>query len=234
MSKLDALVSRIQRHLELSQSVLISDSLDRSKLDIKSISQFVSSVNDSVDRVVSAREPQDISRIISETLAITETLQAYKNDEQLIAPLPPALPEVPNLIGTRERAIRFPRRAPRPIVIDEVVNVAIAALKLLAFSDSNNKAIVGIKPRPTPNVVLSTMILARSQMSLARCSIKTQPQPMILKARLQLSLPLSSLYLTTAKLRLRPQPQSIHAVKAVNFEKMHKLTRIMKIAMLLD
>ena len=44
---------------------------------------------------------------------------------------------------------------------------------------------------------------------------------MILKARL--CLPLSSLNLTTAKLKLRPQVQTIHAVKAVNFEKMHKL-----------
>ena len=57
---------------------------------------------------------------------------------------------------------------------------------------------------------------------------------MDLKARLSLSLPLSSLNLTTAKLKLRPQNHSIHALKAVNFEKMHKLTRIMKIAMLVE
>ena len=36
----------------------------------------------------------------------------------------------------------------------------------------------------------------------------------------------------TARLKTRPETQSIHALKAVNFEKMHKLVRIMKIAML--
>ena len=36
----------------------------------------------------------------------------------------------------------------------------------------------------------------------------------------------------TARLKTRPETQSIHALKAVNFEKMYKLTRIMKIAML--
>ena len=53
---------------------------------------------------------------------------------------------------------------------------------------------------------------------------------MILKAKLAL---LSSPEMwARSKLKTRPETQSIHALKAVNFEKMYKLTRIMKIAML--
>ena len=67
---------------------------------------------------------------------------------------------------------------------------------------------------------------------IVQCAIKTQPEPMILKVRL--CLPLSSLNLTTAKLKLRPQVQTMHAVKAVNFDKMHRVVKIMKIAMLAE
>ena len=210
-----------------TQTLTISDGVVRltAKAAIKTLS-------DNVTISESALLAKAKTRTISETTTIAETIQAYKNDEPLIPPIPPALPEVPNLIGTRERAVRAVRRAPRAIVIDEIKNIAIAPLKLLAFSDSNNKAIVGIKPRPTPNVALSGVSLARSQPMIANSGIKTQLQPNIVKARL--SLPLSSLHLTTAKLKLRPQLQTMHALKAVNFEKMYKLTRIMKIAMLAE
>ena len=233
-----------------SETVTVSEQALREQLKVRPLPTQTLTISDAVVRLTAKAAIKTLSdnvtisdsallakaktRTISETTTIAETIQAYKNDEPLIPPIPPALPEVPNLIGTRERAVRAVRRAPRAIVIDEIKNVAIAPLKLLAFSDSNNKAIakIGIKPRPTPNVALSKMLVARSQMSLAQCSIKTQLQPMEVKANMRL--PLSSLHLTTAKLKLRPQAQSIHALKAVNFEKMHKLTRIMKVAMLIE
>lgn len=59
-----------------------------------------------------------------------------------------------------------------------------------------------------------------------------QPEPMTVKATLAL---LSSPRMwAAARLKIRPEPQSIHALKAVNFEKMYKLTRIMKLAMLAE
>ena len=59
-----------------------------------------------------------------------------------------------------------------------------------------------------------------------------QPQPMEVKARLALLSP--PCMWAAARLKTRPEAQSIHSLKAVNFDKMYKLTRIMKIAMLAE
>ena len=184
-------------------------------------------VSDAVSIVV--HQPTK-SRIISQTSTVSETLQAYKNDQELIPPAPPEVPTPQNIIGFRQRAVRLPKRAPRAILIEaELTNLVIAPLKLLAFSDSINKAIVGIRPRLVHNVALSPVSLVPQRLVIT-ASIKTQPEPMILKARLAL---LSSPEMwATSRLKTRPESQSISALKAVNFEKMHKLTRIMKIAML--
>jgi hypothetical protein len=228
---LNLVVTRIERHLDLSQTVIISDALSRSKLDIKWIPQFVFGVNDSVDRVVQSRPPQNIIRIISEqTLTITETIELYKNDV-LVEPVA-EIPTPQNILGTRERRVRAPRRPPRAIVIDEVVNVAIAPLKLLAFTETINKAIVGIRPRNArQNVALSRLSLARSPLMITQSSIKTSPQPMILKAKLALA---SSPQLTTQKLRLRPELQSIVSLKAINGERVDKLHKLVLLAMMIE
>ena len=68
------------------------------------------------------------TRIISDTTTISETIQLYKNGV-LVEPVA-EIPTPQNIIGTRERRVRAPRRPPRAIVIDEIKNVAIAALKL--------------------------------------------------------------------------------------------------------
>jgi hypothetical protein len=154
----------------------------------------------------------------------------YKNGELVLPPLPPAAPQVPNIIGFRQQAVRAPRRPPRAILIEaELTNLVIAPLKLLAFSDSINKAIVGIRPRLVQNAALSPVSIV-PQGSVISASIKMQPEPMILKSKLALLSPPSMW--ARSKLKTRPDTQSIHALKAVNFEKMYKLVRIMKVAML--
>ena len=188
------------------------------------------------DSVVCVVHIQNTVRIISETVNISETLQAYKNGQELIPPVAPVIPEVPNLIGTRERRLRVPRRAPRAILIDEISNVAIAPLKLLAFSDSINKAIVAINLVPHSsdlNAAKAELSLMLSERSIARSGIKTQLQPMIVRSKVALlSSPLCGLGL--GRLKTRPETQSAQSLKAVNFEKMYKVMRIMKIAMLAE
>lgn len=190
-------------------------------------------VSDAVTRVVAAREQNKI-RIISDSITVSESIALYKNGV-LVVPAPPEIPTPQNIIGFRQRALRPLRRAPRAILIEaELTNLIIAPLKLLAFSDSINKAIVGIKPRPALNVARVGLLLSKSERptTLAYCPIKMQPEAMQVKARLAL---LSSPEMwATAKLKTRPESQSIHALKAVNFEKMYKLTRIMKIAILAE
>lgn len=186
-------------------------------------------VSDAVTAVVQAPE-RDKIRIISETSTISETIALYKNGVLVVPPTPAEIPRPQNIIGFRQRALRAPKRPPRAIVIEaELTNVIIAPLKLLAFTETINKIISGIRPRLVHNMALSPVSLV-PQRSIITASIKTQPEPMILKTRLAL---LSSPEMwATARLKTRPESQSIHALKAVNFEKMYKLTRIMKIAML--
>ena len=215
-----------QKIRSLSQDVAVSDAV------IRTIARQVSkSLSDTIAvSELAAATLRNKERIISETKSIADTLHAYKNGEELIPPAAPALPQVPNIIGFRQQAVRAPRRPPRTILIEaELTNLVIAPLKLLAFSDSINKAIVGIRPRLVHNVALSPVSLV-PQRSVITASIKTQPEPMILKARLVLLSPPSMW--ARSKLKTRPESQSIHALKAVNFEKMHKLIKIMKIAML--
>ena len=140
--------------------------------------------------------------------------------------------KLPNLIGFRQQAVRVPRRPPRAILIEaELTNVIIAPLKLLAFTESINIAIVGIRPRLVHNMALSPVSLV-AQRQQVYSSIKMQSEPMVVKA--QLTLLSSPEMWARAKLKTRPESQSIHALKAVNFEKMYKLTRIMKIVMLAE
>jgi hypothetical protein len=199
-------------------------------------------VSDSLTRIVETREPNKI-RTISETSTIGETLQAFKNGQELIPPVAPVIPEVPNLIGTRERRLRVPRRAPLAIVIDEISNVAIAPLKLLAFRYEVNKAISSVSVSVKINLVphspemnaakADLTITMMSQRSIARCAIKTQLQPSILRSKMALlSSPLCGLGL--GRLKTRPETQSAQSLKAVNFEKMYKVMRIMKIAMMAE
>ena len=125
----DSLLRVTAKTRSLSDNVDISDAVAISTLTGNHV---VKSLTDSVTISEEIAIAQTKERIISEIVNISEALQAFKNGEELVPPIPPAPPEVPNLIGTRERAIRFPRRAPRPIVIDEISNVAIAPLKLLS------------------------------------------------------------------------------------------------------
>lgn len=144
---------------------------------------------------------------------------------------PPEVPTPQNIIGFRQRALRPLRRPPRAILIEaELTNVIIAPLKLLAFSDGINIAKAGIRPQLVQNVASSRVILARSHLMTVQSQIKIQSQPMIVKAQLALLSPPSMW--ARSKLKTRPEAQTIHALKAVNFEKMYKLTRIMKVAML--
>jgi len=188
-------------------------------------------VSDSVTRTVETREPNKI-RIISETTTISESIQLYKNGI-LVEPIPTEIPTPQNIIGTRERVVRAAKRPPRTILIEATLtNTITSSLKILAFSDSINKAIVGIRPVLTKNVALSAtrVSLVDESKIVVQSSIKIQPQHMQVKAKLAL---LSSPRMrATSRLKIRPDTQSIHALKAVNFDKMYKLTRIMKIAML--
>ena len=188
-----------------------------------------SDISDAVVRLVPVRE-RNKTRIISQTVTINETIALYKNGELVVPPPPPELPTPQNIIGFRQRALRAPRRPPRAILIEaELTNLVISPLKILAFSDSINKIIVGIRPRLVHNVALSPVSLV-PQRQLINSSIKMQSKPMTVKSKLAL---LSSPEMwARSRLKTRPDIQSIHALKAVNFEKMHKLTRIMKIAML--
>ena len=189
-------------------------------------------VSDSLTLVKTVRE-RDKIRIISETVSISESIALYKNGELVVPITPVEVPTPQNIIGFRQRAVRIPKRAPRAILIEaELTNLVIAPIKLLAFSDGINKAIAAIRPRVVQNVALSAtrVSLARSHLMVARSQIKIQSQPMQVKAQLALLSPPSMW--ARSKLKTRPETQSIHALKAVNFEKMHKLTRIMKIAML--
>jgi hypothetical protein len=218
-------VTAHQKIRSLSEDVTVSDAL------IRTVGRQVSKT---LTEIVGVSEGLAVAqvkqRIITQTVNIAENLRAYKNDQELIPPAAPAIPEVPNLIGFRQRAVRAPRRPPRAILLEaELTNLIIAPLKLQAFSDSINKAIVGIRPRLVHNVALSPVSLV-PQGSVITASIKTQPEPMTLKA--QLALLSSPNMWARSRLKTRPESQSIHALKAVNFEKMHKLVRIMKVAML--
>jgi hypothetical protein len=188
-------------------------------------------VSDSVTRIVEIRQ-RDKTRIISETVAISETIKLYKNGVEVVPIVPQEIPTPQNIIGTHERRVRAVKRPPRAILIEaELTNLVIAPLKLLAFAYDNNKAIVGIKTRPrlVQNVALSLLSLV-PQMKVISSGIKIQRHPMQVKARVAL---LSSPCMwARARLKTRPESQSIHSLKAVNFEKMYKLTRIMKIAMI--
>jgi hypothetical protein len=55
-----------------------------------------------------------------------------------------------------------------------------------------------------------------------------------MQVKAQLALLSSPSMRARCKLKTRPEAQSIHSLKAVNFEKMYKLTRIMKIAILAE
>jgi hypothetical protein len=213
----------------LSETVDISESVDT--VIAKSVSKGLTETVEITEDTATLRAK---TRLISETTTVSEELKVYKNGVELV-PAPPPAPPTGNLIGTRERAVRMPRRAPRAIVIDEVSNVAIAPLKLLAFSDSINKAIVGIQtePRLIQNVARVSLSVEKGNMSLAQCCIKTSLQPMTVKAKLALlSSPLIGL--GEARLKTRPEVQYIESLKAINFEKMYKLHRIIKLAMLAE
>ena len=221
-------VTAHQKIRSLSEDVLITDAV------IRAVGRQVSKTltDTSIVSELAALALRNKQRVVSETANIAENLQAYKNDQQLIPPAAPAIPQVPNLIGFREHAVRAPRRPPRAILIEaELTNLVIAPLKILAFTQGINKAIVGIRPRLVHNVALSPMTLV-SQRSVISSAIKMQVQPMRVKANLALlSLPKPEMW-ARALLKTRPEIQSIHALKSVNFEKMYKLTRIIKIAML--
>jgi hypothetical protein len=211
-----------------SSSLTISDAVDKltAKAVVKSLSDDIT-VSESALLALQAK-----ARIISETTTISETIQLYKNGE-LVEPVA-EIPTPQNIIGTRQFKARAVPRTPRAIVIDEIKNVAIAPLKLLAFSDSINKAIVAIKPRLVKNVARVNLCLLAGNKSIAYSPIKTSLQPMILKA--QLGLPLSSPHLTTAKLKLRPQVQSnaIQSLKAINPHHVDKLHKLVLLAMMIE
>jgi hypothetical protein len=142
----------------------------------------------------------------------------------------PARPQ--DIIGTHERRVRAVKRPPRAILIEaELTNLLIAPLKLLARLD--NKAMVGIRPSLSRNLArIPLRAIVPSYTTIAQSRIKIQRQPMQVKARLAL---LSSPCMwATSRLKTRPESQSIDSLKAVNFEKMYKLTRIMKIVMLAE
>jgi hypothetical protein len=224
----DSLLRFANKTRLFSHSLSISDAVD--KLTAKTV---VKSLSDDITISELNALEQAKARIISETTIISETIQLYKNDV-LVEPVA-EIPTPQNIIGTRERRVRAVRRPPRAIVIDEVANLAIVPLKLLAFSDSNNKAIVGIKPRPALNVARSEIRIGFEPKLIVQASIKTQsfvaPHQFI-KARL--SLASSSPQLTRAKLKLGPQVQSIHALKAINGERVDKLHKLVLLAMMIE
>ena len=145
-------------------------------------------------------------------------MQAYKNDQELIPPAPPEVPTPQNIIGFRQRAVRPPKDAPRAILIEaELTNLVIAPLKLLAFSDAINKAIVGIRPRLVHNVALSPVSLVSPEDQLITLFNKNAARTMEVKARLAL---LSSPEMwATAKLKTRPESRAYMHLKQLTLKK---------------
>lgn len=142
--------------------------------------------------------------------------------------------EPPNIIGTRERALRVPRRIPRVITIDPTMgNTITSPLKLLARLD--NKAIAGIKPRLIQNPVRVGISLAPNLKPMAYSGIKTQLQPITVKARLALVSSSRSMWATAlGRLKLRPQTQTIESLKAINADRIDKLHKLAMLAMMIE
>jgi hypothetical protein len=226
----DSLLRFANKTRLFSDSSTISDVVSKvtAKAAIKTLSDDIT-----VSEAIALEQAK--ARIISETTTIAETIELYKNGI-LVEPVA-EIPTPQNILGTRERRVRAPKRAPRAIVIDEVSNIVTASLKLLAFTDSINKAMVGIRPGLVTNVARLSLRTLRHTHSddnrIAYCGIKTSPQPMIVKAAL--CLPLSSLYLTTAKLKLRPEiKHNIQSLKAINPQRIDKLHKLVVLSMMIE
>ena len=144
--------------------------------------------------------------------------------------------EPPHLIGTRERAVRAQRRAPRAIVIDEVKNTVTAPLKLLARLD--NKALVGIQTEPRLIQNVARVPLATEKpvsLSLAYSGIKTQLEPITVKARLALQSSSRSMWATAlGRLKTRPEIQRIESLKAINADHIDKLHKLAMLSMMVE
>ena len=237
----------------VSDSILNLSAKIRLATDSITVSESVTPVITHIPRLRPITENTTISdsiviqqakqRIIQQTTTITEDVKAYLNGVEIVPPIiiPTEVPTPQDILGTRERAVRATRRAPRAIVIDEVKNTAIAPLKLLAFSQQINKALVGIRPRLIQNAVLTPLALSghgglmRFQASsrlIVIPDIKTQPR---VKARLALQSSSRSMWATAlGRLKLRPEIQRIESLKAINADRIDKLHKLATIAMMVD
>jgi hypothetical protein len=172
-------------------------------------------------------------RIISDTVVVSELIEAFKNGIPTSVP-PPEIPTPQNIIGTRERAVRATRRAPRAIVIDEVKNTVIAPLKLLARLD--NKAIVAIRPRPSLNVArlgVRLMYNTQSPNTITQSRISVLPR---IAGRINAGLALlsSPSMWATGRLKTRPETQYIESFKAINADRIDKLHKLAMLSMMVE
>lgn len=225
----DSILNQSTKTRAISNSVTISDGVVR--VVARSVSKSLTE-NRPIFDVMTLRQTKQ--RIISDTVPVSELIEAFKNGIPTSVP-PTEVPTPQNIIGTRERAIRIPRRAPRAIVIDEVSNTVTAPLKLLAFSDGINKAIVGIRPRLTQNVARVSLCLSIGDISLAQCGIKTSLQPIQVKARLALQSSSRSMWATAlGRLKTRPELQTIESLKAINADRIDKLHKLAMLSMMVE
>jgi hypothetical protein len=212
-----------------SQTTIIGDAVD--KVTAKAV---IKTLSDDITISESTANLNAKQRITQDTTTIAETLQAYVNGVEIVPVVDRPEAEPPHLLGTRERAVRIPRRAPRAIVIDEINNTVIAPLKLLVRLD--NKAIVGIRPRLTQNVARSSLATEKPVgVSFAYSGIKTQLEPITVKARLALQSSSRSMWATAlGRLKTRPEIQRIESLKAINADRIDKLHKLAMLAMTLE
>jgi hypothetical protein len=214
-----------------SQTTIIGDAVD--KVTAKAV---IKTLSDDITISESTANLNAKQRITQDTTTIAETLQAYVNGIEIVPVVDRPEAEPPHLLGTRERAVRIPRRAPRAIVIDEINNTVTAPLKLLARLD--NRAIVGVRPRLTQNVARVTLRIMNTpakQLLTAHSDIKTQLEPITVKARLALQSSSRSMWATAlGRLKTRPEIQRIESLKAINADRIDKLHKLAMLAMTLE